>query len=637
VFSPSNDSSLDRIRVVPGLIGTASVALWLAAPVLAVSLLGSSTLRAGARSYIACWLVLVAWFLLARTKTLRWSWTARLFVGGIVVALATALVSELLASWVGLDPSDSGVAVGIAGTFEEVAKLSPLLVLCLLAPARVRRFSPVDWMLAGVATGLGFQAAEDAVRRIAWAAAGRADLLGGQGDPWHDPQSGFPHYRFSLLSGSADAHGHAVFPGHHVLTGLIALAIGVAVATGGSPLRRAGAWCLPLLAWVVAVASHVGFAATLADQLLFERGDTEIPRPLYLVWKATDRGRLVGPILLVAFVAALVWEAARLRKAEDRLPPHPGGAPRIGRDLIAVGRGMRRPTGTVPRSGRWAATVEIERRRRELSWARPTAEDAGADRRFRFVALAVGAGATLVAVLSGRRLAEDIGRFLAGPGSPSLAGLLHGFTAWWDSLGILGQLGAVLGTLALLALSAGDFGLPPRAPVSRLEELTLHRAARAAVELALVGRLPALELPPGEVDLPGALLDDPAAFETTYRPPPPVPPRTPAARRQDEVVRLLAARGLPVRAQPGRGAPMPDLLIGERRFDCLTLHTGDPRQAATVIEIRVVRGDATRFVLDLDESPLDLQALRRLLDRHPVPGLAEILVVRDGRALRFFP
>jgi hypothetical protein len=281
--------------------------------------------------------------------------------------------------------------------------------------------------------------------------------------------------------------------------------------------------------------------------------------------------------------------------------------------------------------------VEIERRRRELSWARPTAEDAGADRRFRFVALAVGAGATLVAVLSGRRLAEDIGRFLAGPGSPSLAGLLHGFTAWWDSLGILGQLGAVLGTLALLALSAGDFGLPPRAPVSRLEELTLHRAARAAVELALVGRLPALELPPGEVDLPGALLDDPAAFETTYRPPPPVPPRTPAARRQDEVVRLLVARGLPVRAQPGRGAPMPDLLIGERRFDCLTLHTGDPRQAATVIEIRVVRGDATRFVLDLDESPLDLQALRRLLDRHPVPGLEEILVVRDGRALRFFP
>jgi hypothetical protein len=230
-----------------------------------------------------------------------------------------------------------------------------------------------------------------------------------------------------------------------------------------------------------------------------------------------------------------------------------------------------------------------------------------------------------------------IGRFLAGPGSPSLAGLLHGFTDWWSSLGVLGQLGAVAGTVALVALSAGDFGLPPRVPVNRYEELTLHRAARAAVELALVGRLPALEPPPGEVDLVGALLDDPVAFEAAYRPPPPLPPRTPAARRQDELARLLATRGLPVRAHPGSGAPMPDLLIGDHRFDCLTLHTGDARQAATVIEIRVVRGVATRFVLDLQDSGVDLQALRRLLDRHPVPGLEEILVVRDGKVLRFFP
>jgi hypothetical protein len=82
---------------------------------------------------------------------------------------------------------------------------------------------------------------------------------------------------------------------------------------------------------------------------------------------------------------------------------------------------------------------------------------------------------------------------------------------------------------------------------------------------------------------------------------------------------------------------MPDLLIGERRFDCVTLRTGDARQMATVLELRVVRGVATRFVLDLDDSAVDLQALRRHLDRHPVPGLEEILVVRDEHVLRFFP
>ena len=621
-------------------VGAASVGLWLAVPVLLVALFGSPVLRAGARSYLACWLVLIAWFLLARTKTLRWSWAARLFVAGVGVALLTALVSELLAWWVGLDPSDSGVAVGIAGTFEEVAKLAPLLVLCLVAPAHVRRFSPVDWMLAGIASGLGFQAAEDAVRRIAWAAAGRADVLGGQGDPWSDPRSGFPHYRFSLLSGSADAHGHAVFPGHHVLTGLIALAIGVAVVTRGSRLRRAAAWCLPVVAWLIATASHIGFAATLADQLLFEHGDSEVPRSVYLVWKATDRGRLVGPFLVLAFLATTVWELARISRAEDRLPPRPGGPPGVRRDLEVIGRGLRRPTGTVPRSGRWAATVEIDSRRRQFVWADPSADGAhgaDADRRFRLVALAIGAGATVVAVFDGRHLAQLIGRFLAGPGSPAMAGLLHGFADWWSSLGVLGQLGAVLGTVALIALSAGDFGLPPHPPVNRYEELTLHRAARAALELALLGRLPAVELRPNEVDLPGALLDDPAGFYETYRPRPVAPQRTPAARRQDEVARLLAARGLPVRAHPGSGAPMPDLLIGDRRFDCVTLRTGDARQVATVIEIRTVRGDATRFVLDLDESAVDLQALRRLLDRHPVFGLDEILVVRGDRVLRFFP
>jgi hypothetical protein len=639
VFSRSNDSSLDRIRIVGSSVG-----LWLAVPVLVASLLGSSVLRAGSRSFLACWLVLIAWFLLARTKTLRWSWVVRLFVAGLAVAVATALVSDVLASAVGLHPADSGVAVGIAGTVEEAAKLAPLLVLCLAVPGRVRRFSPVDWMLAGVASGLGFQAAEDAVRRISWAAAARADVLGGQGDPWSDARSGFPHYRFSLLSGSADAHGHAVFPGHGVLTGLVALAIGVAVMTGGSTSRRLAVWCLPLLAWLVAIASHVGFAATLADQLLFEHGDSEVPRPLYLVWKATDQGRLVGPFLLVAFLAATVVEAARVR---HRIAGERAAGPAwvamtadavsmIGADLVGIGQGVRRPVGTVPRAGRWAATVEIERRRRELAWAAPEDHPA-ADRTFRLAALAIGTGVGFVALVSGWRLAERIGKFLAGPGSPSLAGLLHGFDTWWSSLGIGGQLAAVLGAAALIALVAGDFGLPPRPSTSRFEELTLHRAARAAVELALLGRLPARTVPPGEVDLAGALLDDPAGFEAAFRPPPPVPPRTPAARRLDDVARLLAARGLEVREHPGTGSPMPDLLIGERRFDCVTLRTGDARQMATVLELRVVRGVATRFVLDLDDSAVDLQALRRHLDRHPVPGLEEILVVRDEHVLRFFP
>jgi RsiW-degrading membrane proteinase PrsW (M82 family) len=669
------------MRVVATTVG-----LWLAVPVLVASVLGSSALRAGVRSYLACWLVLVAWFLLARTKTLRWSWVARLFVAGIPVAVATSLVSSALAASVGLDGSDSGVVIGIAGTVEELMKLTPLLVVCLVVPGRVRRFSTVDWLLAGVACGLGYQAAEDGVRRIVWSVAGGIDpLLTGGGDPWADPLSGFPHYRWSLLSGSADIGGHAVFPGHHVLTGLVAAAIGVAVATGGSPLRRAAAWLVPVLAALVAVASHIGFAATMANQLLFGDGDSEVPRPIYLIWKLTDRGRLVGPALLVAFLAAMMVDSARLRRAEPGLPPHPGGplasvpgrwerigrrlrrtetgagaavavdgpgpalfgvtadtSASIGRDLVGVARAIRRPSGTEPTSDRWAATVEIERRRREMGAS--GSAGVASDRGLQVGALVVAAAATVVTVVAGRRMATGIGQFLAGPGSPALAGLLDGFSGWWGSLGLGSQIVVVAGVIALAALSAAVFGVPSGGPGRGRATLSIHRAARSAVELLLARVLPARAVPEGEVDLVGALLDDPERFGASYAP---SGRRAVALRgavdpagRRAEVARLLATRGLVVGAwsgRPGDRARQPDLVVDGRRFDLLSPRTDDAQQLATVLEIRVVRGGATRFVLDLDRSAVDLQRLRAQLDRHPVAGLEQVLVVQGDHALRFFP
>ena len=172
VFSISNDSSLDRMQSRARHLGArirawwdgdparvtrrtavASIGLWLAVPVLAAGLVGSTVLRSGARSYVACWLLLVAWFVLARTKTLRWSSVARLFVAGVPVAVLAAFVTEVLAALADLDVTESGAAIGIAGTVEELAKLTPLAVLCLVAPGRVRRFSLVDWALVG--RGLG--------------------------------------------------------------------------------------------------------------------------------------------------------------------------------------------------------------------------------------------------------------------------------------------------------------------------------------------------------------------------------------------------------------------------------------------------------------------------------------------------
>ena len=651
----------------PRRTAIASVGLWLAVPVLAAGLVGSAVLRSGARSYVACWLLLVAWFVLARTKTLRWSSVARLFVAGVPVAVLAAFVTEALASLADLDVAESGAAIGIAGTVEELAKLTPLAVLCLVAPGRVRRFSLVDWALVGVASGLAFQATEDAVRRISWSVTDR--LLTGGADPWADPLSGFPHYRWSLLSGSADSGGHAVFPGHHVTTGLVALAIGVAVQSRGTSWRRFVVWSLPVLAAVVAVAAHMGFTATMANRILFEAGDSEVPRPLFLVWKLTDRGRLVGPLLLVAFLGCLMADAARLRRAEPLLPPHPGGPPpavpgrwtrvgralrlhesdpgpavfavtadaaaSIGRDLVAIGRSLRRSDGAEPAPDRWAATVEIERRRRAVVQDEP---DAAAQRQVRIVAVVSTAVATVALLWLGVATASGIGRFLAGPGSPSLAGLLDGFSIWWASLGVPGQLAAVLGTVALVSFSAGDFGLLLRPPAARIVGLSPHRAARSGIELLAARVLPPRESG-GEVDLVAALLGDPEGFARRYQRRPLAPP---SRRGVERIGSRLAGRGVTVERgtasrRAGQAPVTPDLVMDGHRFDVVSPRTGDARQIAVVIEVRVVRGDATRFVLDLDESPVDLQVLRRQLDRFPIPGLETVVVVRGDQALRFFP
>jgi hypothetical protein len=51
-----------------------------------VSLVLVSSLREGARPWLWCYWILVVWFLLARTKTLRWRFLALAFSAACVLA-----------------------------------------------------------------------------------------------------------------------------------------------------------------------------------------------------------------------------------------------------------------------------------------------------------------------------------------------------------------------------------------------------------------------------------------------------------------------------------------------------------------------------------------------------------------------
>jgi hypothetical protein len=52
---------------------------------------------------------------------------------------------------------------------------------------------------------------------------------------------------------------------------------------------------------------------------------------------------------------------------------------------------------------------------------------------------------------------------------------------------------------------------------------------------------------------------------------------------------------------------------------------------------KVKRGQAARLVLNLDDSPRSLEEIADVLRRKPIQNLEQILVVKDGSVIRFFP
>ena len=52
---------------------------------------------------------------------------------------------------------------------------------------------------------------------------------------------------------------------------------------------------------------------------------------------------------------------------------------------------------------------------------------------------------------------------------------------------------------------------------------------------------------------------------------------------------------------------------------------------------KVAREQANRIILNLDDSSVTLPDLKRQFDDWPMPGLKEVIVVRGGRVIPFWP
>ncbi len=81
----------------------------------------------------------------------------------------------------------------------------------------------------------------------------------------------------------------------------------------------------------------------------------------------------------------------------------------------------------------------------------------------------------------------------------------------------------------------------------------------------------------------------------------------------------------------------PDYKIEGEYFDCYSPQTKNLDNVRDEISGKVKEGQADRIVLNLDDCPRTASEVADVLQRKPITGLKEILVVKDGQVVPFFP
>ena len=486
-----------RSRILLALRRVRAVASWFALLVVLVAVAVSPTVRNALGAWIGCLWLVVCWFTLARAKTVSWALTSGVFATGMPLALLIATASLWVCSAAGVSPSSTAASIVVASLVEEVLKLTPLAVLTLVAPGRVRRFLVSDWIVLGVATGAAFEVVEEVTRRITLLNGGGSlldSLLCPKGGVRQVECSGATTYSLSPFSGVAGN----IFPyaGHAIITGLVTGAIGLGIALWRRARVHRGGYraalqilapVVPLWTWWVAVVDHMGRNAS--DYVMWLQTGGEAPSwPIEVTASLTGYGHGRGVILLLMLALAWVidsrtlWSGGYVSALEsdnygNRWGPWRwrvwAGVPRnaFGR-FLADGACLVSVVGI---EWRWAWMTLMEaamfRQPRllletpaKLRIAREEAARAEFDPapeqwwRARLAGLcAVVAGLLVIAMVPGltRSMADSLGE-----GQPYwLAGLLDALGTVWESLSWEQKLGLMLLAGALILLSGGTLGL----------------------------------------------------------------------------------------------------------------------------------------------------------------------------------
>ena len=485
---------LTRVRMVLTWVSLLIVAVTLAVSPLARTVLGA---------WIGCFWIVAVCFWLARGKTVSWGMTSSVFALSMPWAGAVGWLSFQVAAAARVPVDHAASQVVIASVVEELAKLAPICLVTVIAPGRVRRLLIQDWLVLGVACGAGFMAVEEVARRLTYVLGNTPGLQLSKAVCPEDPEGIIEcihAHTFSLWPFADAFPGPVTYAGHAIVTGLVAVSIGLARhlwwrARHHHPAFGVALRCmalgLPLGVLWVAIVDHMATNSTTASTNWFtgERvvkawGATKGEAPWPIVGTTSSMagsGQGRGWLLLVMLVVALLLDARVMRLGGyARVLGGPGGGPgapqgptggvagRGGADVVEATAAARAKAHRLRLGLAQAATTRRPRlflqawaeHRIARDLAARRALDAGPHRwaTSALAAAAALAGAWIINTVVPPAVTE-LNQRLNGLPTFWFAGILDTLAAVWESMSPTEKAALVLIGLAAVLLSGGTLGM----------------------------------------------------------------------------------------------------------------------------------------------------------------------------------
>ena len=492
-----------QFRALRILMRVRMVLTWVSLLIVAVTLAVSPLARTVLGAWIGCFWIVAVCFWLARGKTVSWGMTSGIFAISMPWAGAVGWLSFQVAAAARVPVDHAASQVVIAGVVEELAKLAPICLVTVIAPGRVRRLLIQDWLVLGVACGAGFMAVEEVARRLTYVLGNTPGLQLSKAVCPEDPEGIIEcihAHTFSLWPFADAFPGPVTYAGHAIVTGLVAVSIGLARhlwwrARHHHPAFGVALRCmalgLPLGVLWVAIVDHMATNSTTASTNWFtgERvvkawGATKGEAPWPIVGTTSSMagsGQGRGWLLLVMLVVALLLDARVMRLGGyARVLGGPGGGPgapqgptggvagRWGADVVEATAAARAKAHRLRLSLAQAATTRRPRlflqawaeHRIARDLAARRALDAGPHRwaTSALAAAAALAGAWIINTVVPPAVTE-LNQRLNGLPTFWFAGILDTLAAVWESMSPTEKAALVLIGLAAVLLSGGTLGM----------------------------------------------------------------------------------------------------------------------------------------------------------------------------------